>query len=300
MHSFEIVLSIILMVFIGYIIKIFGVLKEEDAYPLNKIVVNIAIPSLIFNSIYHSKISTVAGLLKMSILSMIISFLIGIIAFTWTRLSYYDKRRAWSLILPAAMVNSGFMGYPIVLGVLGNDGLLRAILYDMGSVLVFLTFGLLLSFIFGGEYKNILKRTALFPPLWAILLGVIFNTFDLPLGIAFYLIEYLSKAAIPLIMISLGLSLNFKIIKFSFKDATMVSILKLFISPLLAFLLVFMFLLSGLEKSVTIIEASMPSAMLSMVLSIENDLDINLTAACVFMSTTLSLITLPIIISFST
>ena len=298
MNSFETIFSIILMILLGYLLKILGVLREKDAYSLNKVVVNIAIPSLIFNSIYNSEISTISALLKMPLVSVTISFLVGIMAFIWTKMAYYDKRRAWSVILPAAMVNSGFMGYPVVLGVFGDAGLLRAILYDMGSVFVFLIMGIILAFIFGKDYKRILKRTLFFPPLWALFLGVIFNALSLPLGIISNVIGYLSGAAIPLIMISLGLSLNFKVIRSSLKDAAIVSIFKLLISPLLATLLIILFLFSNLEKSVAIIEAAMPSAMLSMVLSIENNLDINLTAACVFMSTALSLITLPLIIAF--
>ncbi|HIH61399.1 MAG TPA: transporter [Methanobacteriales archaeon] len=296
MNSFDTVLAIVLMVLLGYIAKTLGVLREKDAYSLNKVVVNIAIPSLIFNSIYNSEISTITALLKMPLVSVIISLLIGIMIFLWTRLSYYDKRRAWSIILPTAMVNSGFMGYPVVLGIFGNAGLLRAVLYDMGSVFVFLTMGVLLSFIFGNDYRRILKRTIFFPPLWGLFLGVAFNAFSLPLGLISHIIDYLSRAAVPLIMISLGLSLDFKVIKSSLRDAAIVSTFRLIVSPLLATLIVTLFLFSGLEKSIAIIEAAMPSAMLSMVLSIENDLDINLTAACVFMSTTLSLVSLPLII----
>ncbi|HHW04388.1 MAG: AEC family transporter [Methanothermobacter sp.] len=296
MNSFETVLSIILMVLLGYITKTLGVLSEEDAYSLNRVVVNIAIPSLIFNAIYNSKISTITALLKMPFVSVMVSLLIGVMVFSWTRIAYYNKRRAWSIILPAAMVNSGFMGYPVVLGVFGDAGLLRAILYDMGSVFVFLAMGVLLSFIFGNDYRRILRRTLFFPPLWALFLGVAFNALSLPLGLISHIIDYLSRAAVPLIMISLGLSLDFKVIRSSLKDAAIVSTFRLLISPFLAALIVTLFLFSGLEKSVAIIEAAMPSAMLSMVLSIENDLDISLTAACVFMSTTLSLISLPLII----
>lgn len=300
MSSFETIFSIILMVLLGYIVKFLGVLREKDAYSLNKVVVNIAIPSLIFTSLYNSKISVIATLLKMPLVSVTISLLIGIMVFLWTRIAYYDKKRAWSIILPAAMVNSGFMGYPVVLGVFGDAGLLRAILYDMGSVFVFLIMGIMLAFIFGSDYKKILRRTVFFPPLWALFLGVTFNAFSIPLGIISQVIKYLSGAAIPLIMISLGLSLDFEVIRSSLKDAAIVSIFRLLISPLLATLLIILFLSSGLEKSVAILEAAMPSAMLSMVLSIENNLDINLTAACVFMSTSLSLVTLPLIIGLIT
>jgi hypothetical protein len=38
----------------------------------------------------------------------------------------------------------------------------------------------------------------------------------------------------------------------------------------------------------------MPSAMLAAVLAIENDLDVDLVSSCIFMSTILSLVSLPL------
>ena len=54
--------------------------------------------------------------------------------------------------------------------------------------------------------------------------------------------------------------------------------------------------LNGLEGTVTVVEAGMPSAMLSLVLAASYDLDIKAAAACIFLSTVLSLISLPILI----
>ena len=54
---------------------------------------------------------------------------------------------------------------------------------------------------------------------------------------------------------------------------------------------------SGLNSKVIITEAAMPSAMLSLVLAITYELDIKAVSACIFLSTVLSMITLPIIIT---
>ena len=60
--------------------------------------------------------------------------------------------------------------------------------------------------------------------------------------------------------------------------------------------MVYIFSLHGLEGTVTVVEAGMPSAMLSLVLAASYDLDINAAAACIFMSTVISMVTLPILI----
>lgn len=294
----ETILAIIIMVFLGYGMRRSGLLKYGDAKSLNKIVVNLAIPSLIFMALYRMEISVIPSLMPISMICIIIGFISGLIAYFWGKFQGYSKKTLWSIMLPVIMLNSGFLGYPIALGVFGVNGLVRAIFYDLGSMLVFIGLGIILLVIFGGTKGDVIKRALLFPPLWGIILGLLANYFNVPIGfVVSDVLTFLSGAAIPLIMISLGLSLELKGIKEYLSDAAFVSIVRLIISPALAVLIVALFGLSGLERTVTIIEAAMPSAMLSVVLAITYDLDIKLTAACVFFSTILSLITLPLVLS---
>lgn len=293
----ETILAIIILVILGYSLRRLGLLKFEDAQSLNKIVINLAIPALIFLSLYKIDTSIIPFLIPIPFICILIGVFSGLIAYIWTKIRGYSKKTRWSIMVPAVLVNSGFLGYPITLGVFGTDGLVRAIFYDWGTMMVFIIMGVVLLLIFGGSTKDILKRTLMFPPLWAVILGFLFNYANIPLGyVVSDVLNYLSGAAIPLIMISLGLSLEFKGIKEYFVDASFVSILRLLISPLMAFLIVMIFGLSGLDRTVTIIEASMPPAMFSVVLAITYELDVKLTAACVFFSIILSLITLPIVL----
>ncbi|GAB6055448.1 AEC family transporter [Methanobacterium movens] len=298
LKSVETVLSIIVMVILGYLIRRWGVLEAKDAQSLNKIVVNLAIPSMIFLAMYGADLSIIPILAPIPLVCIMVAAITGTLAYIWTRSKNLPQKTRWSIIIPAAMLNSGFLGYPIALGVFGTDGLVRAIFYDMGSILVFIGFGIILLFIFGGRYQDILKRAIIFPPLWGIILGTAANYWTIPLG---FLVDdvlgYLAGAAIPLIMISLGLSLELKGIKENIEAATITSIIRLIISPAIAFLIVYMIGMSGLERTVTIIQAAMPSAMLSMVLAINYELDLKLTASCVFFTTILSLVTLPIIMA---
>lgn len=298
MNSVETILSIIIMVVLGYSLRRGSILKPGDAHTLNKIVINVAIPSLIFLAMYNSDMQAISSSAIIPLICILISFLTGVVAYLWTKGKGFSKKVSWSIIIPTAMLNSGFMGYPIALGIFGQEGMVRAVFYDMGSILVFIGLGIILMFIFKGDYRDILKRALIFPPLWGIILGIMANYLQIPLGgVISGVLIYLSGAAIPLIMISLGLSLEFRGIKENMGAASFVSLVRLIISPLIALMVVTMVGLGGLEKTVTLLEAAMPSAMLSMVLAITYDLDVKLTAACVFCSTVLSLISLPFIIS---
>ncbi|QHN07656.1 AEC family transporter [Methanothermobacter sp. THM-2] len=293
MGSFETVLSILILVLTGHALKLGGMLREEDASSLNRIVINLAIPSLIFTSLYRADLSGIADLFLIPLVCITTGALSGTIASLWARRRGMDSRKTWGIIVAAAMMNSGFLGYPVTEGIFGSEGLLRAIFYDTGTTVMFTSLGLILSFISGAEGTAVVKRAVTFPPLWAFILGVTFNLMGLPVGIAGTVLGYLAGAAVPLIMISLGLSLNFRFLRDSLADATFVSALRLIVSPLIAAFIVYLLSFKGLDFSVTVLEASMPSAMLAAVLAIENDLDVDLVSSCIFMSTILGLVSLP-------
>ncbi|MGZ7120225.1 MAG: AEC family transporter [Methanobacterium sp.] len=297
MNSIETIIPILLMIVIGYALRRFKVFRPDDAIILNKIVIYIAIPSLIFLALYNINLSILPVIAPITVICIIIGVFCGLISFLFAKINNYSRETRWSIILTSAMFNSGLLGYPFVLGVFGIEGLVRAVFFDLGSMILFILFGILLLFIYGGKYQDVLKRIFIFPPLWAVIIALFLNYLNLDIGfLATNTLKYLSGAAIPLIMISLGLSIEFRGIKENFKVIFSVSIIKLIIAPLIASIIVLMLGMGGLERQVTIIEAAMPSAMVSLILSITYDLDIKITAACIFASTILSLVTIPLIL----
>ncbi len=299
MKSLATIISIIAMVAIGYASKKIGILKAEDSTILNKIVVNIAIPSLIFLAMYTADISYIRLMVPIPLICILMGFICGALAYVFSKIKGYSKKTRWSIISATAMVNSGFLGYPVVLGVFGREGLIRAIFYDMGTVILFISFGILFLLMFGGKYSTIAKRALIFPPLWRIILGILANFLNLNIGyVASSILKYLSESAIPLIMISLGLSLEVRGIKEYFDAAYFVTFIRLIASPIIAFTIVYILGMGGLERTVTIVEAAMPSAMLTLVLALTYDLDVDSTAACIFLSTILSMISIPLVLVF--
>lgn len=297
MNSFETIIPIIAMILLGYVLKRTNVLKAEDALSLNKIVINIALPSLIFLAIYKTNLAILPVIAPIPLICITVGLISGSIAYLILKIKKYPSKTRWSVVTTSTLFNSGFLGYPVVLGVFGTDGFIRAIFYDMGSTILFISFGIFFLLILGGKYSDILKRSFLFPPIWGIILGLLLNFLNIPLGsVISQTLTYLSGATIPLIMISLGLSMEFRGIKEHIKLASLVSVIKLGIAPAVALIIVSILGMGGLEKSVTIVEAGMPSAMLALVLAITYELDIKVSAACIFLSTVLSMITLPLLL----
>lgn len=298
MNSISItILSIIIMIGIGYFLKRIDFLSEKDIDPFNKIVMYILMPCMIFHAIYSADLSLIS---KLGILPFIIlasSFITGIISFLLLKAFKFDDKTLWSVLVTVMIANTAFMGYPVTLGILGPDGFLRAIFCDMATLCTFLILSFLLILKFGGTAKTAVKKIAFFPPLWAVVLGLGFNFLNIQIGpVIDNTVNYLGQGAIPLIMIALGLSIDFSALSRSKSMIAFTSLMKLFFFPFFAFLIALNLGLTGLEFKVSVIEAAMPSGMMSLLLAITYSLDYELTSDCILINTVISLITLPLII----
>ena len=298
MNEIEItILSIILMIGIGYVLKRIDFLSEKDINPLNKIVMNILLPCMIFSALYSSDLSLIPKLGILPFVILISSFVTGLVSFLILKKLGYDDKKLWSVLVTVMIANTAFMGYPVNLGIFGHEGFLRAIFCDIATMCIFLILSFVLVIKFGGTVKKAIRKIALFPPLWAIVFGLGLNILNVPIGpVLNNTVNYLGNGAIPLIMISLGLSIDLAGLSRSKSMVAFTSIMQLLFFPAIAFIVVLFLGLSDLQYTVAIVEAAMPSGMLSLVLAITYNLDYQLTSDCILINTVISLITLPVII----
>lgn len=292
------IVSIILMIGLGFVLKKIDFLAEDAVGTLNKLVMNILMPCMIFSALYSADLNMISELGILPIVIICSSFITGIIAFLILKKLNYPDKKLWSVLVTVMIANTAFMGYPVNLGIFGHTGFLRAIFCDIGTMILFLLLSFILIIKFGGTIKTALRKILLFPPLWAIILGISLNMFNIPIGdILDTTINYLGDGAIPLIMIALGLSIDLSGLKRSKAMVGFTSLFKLVVFPAIALVVLSVIGLSGMDFTVGVIEAAMPSGMLSLLLSVTYKLDYELTSDCILMNTLFSLITLPIIIS---
>lgn len=298
MNAIEItILSIILMIAIGYVLKRMDFLSVDNVGSLNDIVIYILLPCMIFSAIYSADLSLIP---KLGILPFVIlasSFITGLISYVILKRFNLSDKKLWSVLVTVMIANTAFMGYPVNLGIYGNDGLLNAIFCDIATMVIFLILSFVLVLKFGGSAKKAVKKIALFPTLWAIILGIALNLANISIGpVLDNTINYLGNGTIPLIMLSLGISIDLSGLTRSRTMIIFSSIMKLAVFPLAAFIIVYFLGLVDLQHNVSIIEAAMPSGMLSLILSITYDLDYELTSDCILVNTVISLVSLPLII----
>ncbi|RAP52216.1 MAG: hypothetical protein BZ138_03535 [Methanosphaera sp. rholeuAM270] len=293
----EIILVPTLMIILGYLLKRYEILKSKDSIVFSKIVLDVTLPSLIFVNL--TKATITGDMLALPIFSLMISAICIILAYLFCSFRGYSKVKTWTIVIACSMMNTGFLGFPITMGVFSNEGFLYAIFFDLGTTIIFVIFGILLVNFFGGNRMEILRQSITFVPLWAVVLALLFNIFNLDYG---YVLEnsltYLGQATIPLIMITLGLRLDFNEMKSSISDSLFVAIVKLFVAPAVMFLVLTFIGFEGLGFQVSVLESGMATAMNALVLAINYDLDVKLMSSVIFFNTLLALLTLTFLIGF--
>jgi len=197
---------------------------------------------------------------------------------------------------PLIMPNTGNMGLPICLFAYGSQGLGVSASISALIILCHFTLGIFLA-----ARKFSVDVVIKSPPFYTIIVAVILLYYDFHLPV---FIEnttmLLMYATIFLILMSLGIALTrFKV--FSFKKALICSIGRVIVGPIIGFLLIKYFKLTGFAAGVLLIQCSMPSAVLNyLVASIYSPKKIiDSVASTIVVSTVMSFFTIPIVVFFA-
>lgn len=251
-------------------------------------------PALIFRAVSTSDMS--ASLLKIPLLAIIVTGLCMLIAFAVARFIRLKRSTFGALVIASAIGNTGYLGFPLALQLFGIENLVKAVLYDMSGTVAFtFTAGLVIADRYGDSQSrvNIIREIATFPPLLSVILAFILKGLVLPSFLA-NAIEFLANATVPLIMLSIGLSLEVADLSKHKLAIGTVALIKLALSPLLAFAVAQALGMSGTDLGITTLEASMPPAMIVMVIGLRYGLDTDFIPAAIVATTMISLLTIPV------
>ena len=296
----EVILVPALMMLFGFFLKYIGFLKQSDRDLLSNIVLYIMLPAMVFINLKKATISS--DMLYLPVLGIALRILLLVPAYVYCKVRKYDERTTWTILLAASLMNTGFIGFPVSLGVFGDAGFLNAVFFDLSTSVMVVLYGVVLAKKFGGDAREAVKSIVTFMPLWAVIFGLLFNALDInSLGYVLdSILEYLAGATIPMIMLALGLSLDFRNVGENFTDSIVVSVIKLVISPLIILVLLMLLNIHGMVFNIAILEAGMSTAGNALVLAISYNLDKDLMGSLIFTNVVLSIVTLTAIISFLT
>ena len=286
---FEVIFPVFFVIGVGYYIGIKN--PKFDTNFITNFAGNIGTPAMIFYTV------TTTGI-TLSIFTdyfMYAVIMIGGFAIIGLILLVFLKKDLSMELPPLILPNTGNMGVPICLFAYGTKGLGVASAIASVIILFHFTLGVFLA-----KKKFSLDILLKSPPVYAIIISVLFLLFDIktPLFLenTTFLLTY---ATIFLVLMSLGIALTR--FKFSFKDSILPSLWRVILGPVVAFIVIYNFNLSGFAAGVLLIQSAMPSAILNyLVGSIYSPKKIvDSIASTIVISTLMSLITIPVVVFFA-
>ncbi len=297
-------LILFMLLLVGFIIKRLKIIDEHFNKNLSNLIIYVTLPALIINSMDYDfsveRLGQVGTVFVISIVSYFVMVLLSYLILKFIPVAD-SERDIYQFILIFA--NVGFMGYPVIDVIFGSEGVFLAAIYNLIFNLLLWTIGVMIISRSRQEDKGIDWSHLLNPGIFAVFIGFFLFIFSisLPQPISATL-EILGSTTTPLSMLVVGAILaqvklgdifsNFKL--------WLISSIRLVGLPLL-----FLFILkvmpweiNSLIMGIIVVLTGMPAAANTAIFAEEFGGDAALASESVFLTTLLSVLTIPLIVYF--
>ncbi|UOQ45514.1 AEC family transporter [Halobacillus salinarum] len=295
------------MAFITILIPIFAVLGTGytvqkifhfDTGTFSKLALYVLVPFLVFRTFYEQSItfSYVYITIYMLGLCIIIILMVSMIA----KVRKYSEKERCGLVLSCAFTNNGNYGTPLILFLFGTAGMETAIVLMVLQQLLMSTLGVYYAAKGSDDADGIkaaMRAVRRMPMVYGAITGVLFHSLHIPLGELKEAIDLVADAAIPLIMLTMGMQLaNIHVKKLEIQKVSTILIIKLLAAPLIATMLVIWMPVDPLIKQIMIIMAATPTAANTTMYAIQFQTEPQTVTSATLATTVLSLVTIPVVI----
>lgn len=279
-----------------------GVLERKDNEVLNRLIVYLALPALVFAGVYRASLD--ARLLGITAVAWATLLVTAALAYGAGRLLGLRAPTLGGFVIVCALGNTGYLGYPLTIALFGKEELVKAFFYDIfGTAMALLTLAMWVGRRMGegelagppaaGALVETVKQIVTFPALIAVVAGLALKPLAIP-GFLLSAVEHLASLTVPLVMLTIGVSLEIRSMKDQPAALGLVAALKLGVAPALAWGLWVALKLPVEATPVVLLEASMPSMMLTYVVALRYRLDTTFVPTAIVLTTIASLVTVPL------
>lgn len=300
MVVFQTMLKLFLLLILGFVLfkcHIFDVYTNKK---ISALIVNVASPMLIISSIAGvegSNKSIVFLMIGAGILMYIGFIILGKII---NRIFPFPKKDWPVYECMVVFANTGFMGYPVLLDVFGQEAVFYASLIHMAFNFFVYTYAIMcLTKGDDSEFKLNFKQL-LTPGIILIFVGIFIYLFDIQLpSVLMDTINSVGSLTAPLSMMMIGSSLAVYPIKDSFTDwrSYVFAFVRLMIVPFVTMIMCRLLHIDAYYANITIITNAMPVGSMVLMLATQYNANVKIVTRNIVVSTLLSVITIPIVVA---
>ena len=284
----------LLLIVIGYFTVKKGMFTKESLGSITSFLLYIVTPCLLVSSFLSAEPGKLDGwTMLLAVVLPALSIVISIaVSYLFFRREPLGRRRV--LRFSTVFCNVGFMGIPLVEGIVGSEG----VLYGSFFIAVFNIFCWTYGYVMMGGGKVRLKALLLNPGIIGIAIGLPLYLLNVPVpALIERPVELLSALNTPLAMIVVGGYIAQVKLRAFVSDLAVykMAVLRLVVAPLLYLALVWLLRPDETLLMSTVIQAATPVAANCVLFAVQFGSDAELASKSVAVSTALSVVTIPLL-----
>jgi predicted permease len=216
----------------------------------------------------------------------------------WSLIRRHNAAMRAGFALGVTTPNLGNMGLPVAQLAFGDAGLQVAVMNFVAGATLTNSAGIAVASMAGGSPLRALGAPFRYPALYAAAGGVAVNAFaiDLPITIEAP-VESLAAAAVPAMLVVLGLQLQHAGGREHLLDTVAVNLIRLLAAPAVAWAAASALGLDGVTRGTLVVLAAMPTAVIATILATEFNAMPAFITRVVVTTTLSSMLTLTLLIS---
>ncbi len=300
MVVFQTMLKLFLLLVLGFVLFKCHIFDEYTNKKISALIVNVASPMLIISSIagVEGNDKSIVFLMIGAGILMYIGFII--LGKIINRIFPFPKKDWPVYECMVVFANTGFMGYPVLLDVFGQEAVFYASLIHMAFNFFVYTYAIMcLTKSDDSEFKLNFKQL-LTPGIVLIFIGILIYLFDIQLpSVLMDTINSVGSLTAPLSMMMIGSSLAVYPIKDSFTDwrSYVFAFVRLIIVPFMTMIVCRLLHINPYYANITIITNAMPVGSMVLMLATQYNANVKIVTRNIVVSTLLSVITIPIVVA---
>ena len=300
MVVFQTMLKLFLLLILGFVLFKCHIFDEYTNKKISALIVNVASPMLIISSIagVEGNDKSIVFLMIGAGILMYIGFII--LGKIINRIFPFPKKDWPVYECMVVFANTGFMGYPVLLDVFGQEAVFYASLIHMAFNFFVYTYAIM-CLTKGDDSEFVLNfKQLLTPGIILIFVGIFIYLFDIQLpSVLMDTINSVGSLTAPLSMMMIGSSLAVYPIKDSFTDwrSYVFAFVRLMIVPFVTMIMCRLLHIDAYYANITIITNAMPVGSMVLMLATQYNANVKIVTRNIVVSTLLSVITIPIVVA---
>ena len=294
--TLTIVLPVFLVIGLGFALKRTALIDSHFLYQLNRLIYYIALPSLLFYKIGSADFA--ASFNEALVLGLILTVALGFaLSYAWASLRGYPPAVRGTFSQGAFRGNLAYIGLALVFNAYGEEGFAHAGVL-MGFLVPTLNFFAMLALLLPHRQRQAhslrfwLAQLAANPLILASFAGICWSFLRLPMPLVFArAFDILTGMALPLALLAIGGTFSFEKLRGDLGKALLATGLKIVGAPLLAWGLLHLMGVGGMDLAIGVIFAGTPAATATYIMAQEMKGDAELAGTIIMLSTLLSVVT---------